>query len=114
MITVILLNQIIEPLEFICDKINVPPANSLIVGDTELDINCGKNASAITCGVTYGYRSLEKLKLTERINQYGKDITQLKELYMQIVSEKTGLHRENQILLRKIENKREKLSYTQE
>jgi hypothetical protein len=24
----------------------------------------------------------EKLKLTERITQYGKDITQLKELYM--------------------------------
>jgi hypothetical protein len=33
---------------------------------------------------------------------------------MQIVSEKNGLHRENQILVRKLENKREKLNHSQE
>jgi phosphoglycolate phosphatase-like HAD superfamily hydrolase len=34
----------------------------MIVGDTELDILCGKNAGSITCGVTYGYRTEESLK----------------------------------------------------
>jgi phosphoglycolate phosphatase-like HAD superfamily hydrolase len=34
----------------------------MIVGDTELDILCGKNAGAITCGVTYGYRTRKSLK----------------------------------------------------
>ena len=28
-----------------------------MVGDTELDIACGKNAGTKTCGVTYGYRT---------------------------------------------------------
>lgn len=50
-----------EPLKFICKKINVDTANTLIVGDTELDINCGKNAGAVTCAVTFGYRSKETL-----------------------------------------------------
>jgi hypothetical protein len=40
----------------------------------------------------------EKVKLTERITQYGKDIDQLKNLYMQIVSEKNALHREKETL----------------
>jgi len=40
----------------------------------------------------------EKVKLTDRITQYGKDIDQLRTLYMQIVSEKNGLHREKETL----------------
>lgn len=50
-----------EPLQFICKKIGVDVRSTLIVGDTELDINCGKDAGAITCAVTYGYRSEKKL-----------------------------------------------------
>ena len=50
-----------EPLQFICKNLNVSPEFSLMVGDTELDINCGKNAKAKTCGVLYGYRTQEKL-----------------------------------------------------
>ncbi len=44
-----------EPLQLICENLKVPPAETLIVGDTELDIICGKSAGAHTCAVTYGY-----------------------------------------------------------
>ncbi|MFZ1288724.1 MAG: HAD family hydrolase [Melioribacteraceae bacterium] len=46
----------------ICKEVNVNPQNSLMVGDTELDILCGKNAGAKTAVVAYGYRKLEELK----------------------------------------------------
>lgn len=46
-----------EPLRFICEQLKVKPENCMIVGDTELDIQCGKNAGAVTCAVTYGYRA---------------------------------------------------------
>ncbi|NNG27962.1 MAG: HAD-IA family hydrolase, partial [Ignavibacteriaceae bacterium] len=51
-----------KPLLIICDGLGIKPAETLMVGDTELDINCGKNAGALSCGVTYGYRSEEYLK----------------------------------------------------
>lgn len=50
-----------EPLLYICKNVNVGAETSIIVGDTELDIICGKNAGAVTCGVTYGYRTKEFL-----------------------------------------------------
>ena len=46
----------------ICNELEIDADDTLIVGDTELDILCGKNAGAITCGVTYGYRTRESLK----------------------------------------------------
>jgi phosphoglycolate phosphatase-like HAD superfamily hydrolase len=51
-----------EPLLFICNELEIDVKDTMIVGDTELDILCGKNAGAITCGVTYGYRTEESLK----------------------------------------------------
>ncbi len=33
-----------------------------MVGDTELDIQCGKNAGSKTCGVLYGYRTKSQLE----------------------------------------------------
>ncbi len=51
-----------EPLLFICNELNIYPAETLMTGDTELDIQCGKNAGAKTCAVTYGYRSIDVLK----------------------------------------------------
>ncbi len=51
-----------EPLLFICREINVKPEETIIVGDTELDIMCGKSANASTCAVTYGYRTKELLE----------------------------------------------------
>ncbi len=46
----------------ICDELGVNPQNSMMVGDTELDIQCGKNAGAKTCAVSFGYREVEDLK----------------------------------------------------
>lgn len=50
-----------EPLLHICDLLQTPPNQTLIVGDTELDIQCGKNAGCYTCAVTFGYRTKEHL-----------------------------------------------------
>jgi HAD superfamily hydrolase (TIGR01549 family) len=52
-----------EPLLKICDDLAVDVKNTLMVGDTELDIQCGKNAGSDTCGVLYGYRTKELLEI---------------------------------------------------
>ena len=46
----------------ICTELNIDPRNTLMVGDTELDIQCGKSAGAATCAVSFGYREVEELK----------------------------------------------------
>jgi phosphoglycolate phosphatase-like HAD superfamily hydrolase len=51
-----------EPLLMICKDLNVLPVESIITGDTELDIRCGKSANIKTCGVTYGYRTRKVLE----------------------------------------------------
>lgn len=51
-----------EPLQFICSNLNIKPGNTLMVGDTELDIQCGKNAGAKTCAALYGYRTREAME----------------------------------------------------
>ena len=45
----------------ICRENEVDPENALMVGDTDLDIKCGKAARARTCAVTFGYREVEEL-----------------------------------------------------
>ncbi|MDP4174394.1 MAG: HAD-IA family hydrolase [Bacteroidota bacterium] len=47
----------------ICSDLGVDAASALMVGDSELDIQCGKNAGSLTCAVTFGYRKEEDLKL---------------------------------------------------
>jgi HAD superfamily hydrolase (TIGR01549 family) len=49
----------------ICAVTKIPPEQTLMVGDTELDIQCGKNAGTLTCAVTFGYRSPEILAKEE-------------------------------------------------
>jgi HAD superfamily hydrolase (TIGR01549 family) len=51
-----------EPLLVICKELQVEPAETLIVGDTELDVQCGKSAGSKTCGVLFGYRTKEQLE----------------------------------------------------
>ncbi|MEP0862709.1 MAG: HAD-IA family hydrolase [Ignavibacterium sp.] len=51
-----------EPLFIICNELNIEPAETIMIGDTELDILCGKNAGSITCAATFGYREIETLK----------------------------------------------------
>jgi HAD superfamily hydrolase (TIGR01549 family) len=67
-----------EPLLIICDRLSVNPSETMMVGDTELDIQCGKNAGAITCAVSYGYRT--KIQLEENDPDFIIDsIIELKE-----------------------------------
>jgi HAD superfamily hydrolase (TIGR01549 family) len=54
-----------EPLLKICTDLNVDVNNTLMVGDTELDIQCSKNAGSYSCGVLYGYRTKELLEVEE-------------------------------------------------
>ena len=48
-----------EPLLFICNDLKILPENTLMVGDSELDIRCGKSAGTYTAAAAYGYRSEE-------------------------------------------------------
>lgn len=52
-----------EPLQIICKDLSIDLKNTLMVGDTEMDIQCGKNAGSFTCGVIYGYRTRELIKI---------------------------------------------------
>lgn len=65
-----------EPLEFICNSLSVFPEETLMIGDSELDVQCGKNAGAKTCAVTYGYRPKEILT-KENPNYIIKNISDL-------------------------------------
>jgi len=69
-----------EPLLMICQELKVNPEESLIVGDTEMDILCGQNAGAKTCGVTHGYRT-EKSMLEHRPDYIIENLLQLKQLF---------------------------------
>jgi phosphoglycolate phosphatase-like HAD superfamily hydrolase len=51
-----------EPLLKICESLNISSVKTLMIGDTELDIQCGKNANSKTCGVSYGYRTREQIE----------------------------------------------------
>ena len=54
-----------EPLLKICNDLSVEPGNTMIVGDSEMDVRCGKNSNSKTCGVTYGYRTKESLEFEQ-------------------------------------------------
>ncbi|NCS87309.1 MAG: HAD-IA family hydrolase [Ignavibacteria bacterium] len=54
-----------EPLLIICSKLSLKANETLMVGDTELDIQCGKAAGALTCAVTHGYRTTGQLKFEQ-------------------------------------------------
>ncbi len=72
-----------EPLEFICREINVNPQSTLMVGDTELDIQCGKNAGAKTCAALYGYRTKEAME-AETPDYLIPDIIELQNIVKEI------------------------------
>jgi HAD superfamily hydrolase (TIGR01549 family) len=65
-----------EPLIEICKSLKVKPEETLMAGDTELDILCGKRAGTFTCAVTYGYREKEKL-LKEKADFYIDSLSEL-------------------------------------
>ncbi len=45
-----------EGIRIILDELNVKPEHTLMIGDSTHDIDAGKAAGTLTCGVTYGYR----------------------------------------------------------
>jgi phosphoglycolate phosphatase len=62
------------------NKFNCPPERTLMVGDSAIDIETGKHAGAITCGVTYGLGNLDSL--TNSNPDYLIDnLSQLKSLF---------------------------------
>ena len=69
-----------EPLLLICSELNINPDESLMVGDTEMDILCGQNANAKTCAVTHGYRTEESIS-NHKPDYIVKDLNELKELF---------------------------------
>ncbi len=69
-----------EPLLFICNELKVIPGETLMIGDTELDIRCGKNAGAKTCAALYGYRTAEFLS-AENPDYSISDIYGIKKLF---------------------------------
>ena len=50
------------PLKAILEELNCSASESLIVGDAEIDVQCGKAAGTKTVAVTMGYRSKEELQ----------------------------------------------------
>jgi phosphoglycolate phosphatase len=49
-------------LKRLMEKYHVPPRRALFIGDMTIDIETGKNAGVLTCGLTYGFDGREKLK----------------------------------------------------
>ena len=41
-------------LQLVLERFQIAPADALIIGDGDTDIEAGKRAGVITCGVTYG------------------------------------------------------------
>ncbi|MEI7811993.1 MAG: HAD family hydrolase [Ignavibacteria bacterium] len=54
-----------DALHYICNELIIPAENTIMVGDSELDIQCGKNTGTKTCAVTFGYRTKPLLQLEE-------------------------------------------------
>ncbi len=52
-----------EPLQIICRDLGMNLSETLMVGDSELDVQCGKSAGSLTGAVTFGYRKKEILEL---------------------------------------------------
>lgn len=68
-----------QPLLYIVEQLNYSIDNTYIIGDTELDIRCGKNAKTNTIAVTYGFRTASNLALEKpdyTINNF-KDLMSL-------------------------------------
>jgi phosphoglycolate phosphatase len=50
------------PLRLIMERCGIPPSLTVMVGDSLVDIQAGKAAGALTCGITGGFRPPEELE----------------------------------------------------
>lgn len=78
-----------EPLLIVCNEIGAAPGETLMVGDTEMDIQCGQNANTKTCAIIHGYRTEESIQ-KHRPDFIVKDLNGLKELLMNKSGPKTA------------------------
>lgn len=46
----------------LCERFNVTPRETIMIGDTETDLITGKSAGSFTCAVTYGYGNRKVLE----------------------------------------------------
>ena len=56
-------------LQSVLQRYHIDPANAVIVGDGDTDIEAGKRAAVITCGVTYGLGNKDAMRAA------GPDVT---------------------------------------
>jgi len=49
-------------LQLVLERFQIAPADALIIGDGDTDIEAGKRAGVITCGVTYGLGSQDAVR----------------------------------------------------
>lgn len=65
------------PVLHVISTMGLTPEDSIMVGDSDLDIAAGKSAGIKTVGVTYGYREREFLKDADYIIDDIKELTNL-------------------------------------
>ncbi len=51
-----------DVIHHILKKTTCPPDKAVLIGDSAVDIQTGKNAKILTCGVTYGFRPREEIE----------------------------------------------------
>ena len=69
-----------EGLNHLLDQYRLSPNEVVMVGDSAVDIETGKNANVHTCAVTYGMGDLQALK-SLKPDWTIKDISELKQLF---------------------------------
>ena len=68
-----------EPVLKVLEDLNVGREKAIIVGDSYVDIEAGKAAGIMTCGVTYGFKSRDAILKAEP-NFMIDHLTELKEI----------------------------------
>lgn len=61
-----------KPVLMACDALQLAPANSIMVGDDERDIQAGQNAGCVTASVNWGYGDPESAGLLMADYQYSQ------------------------------------------
>lgn len=56
-----------EPVNRTLERFGMKPEEAIVIGDTYFDIQMGRNAGTLTCGVTYGNGSRESLSAADWI-----------------------------------------------
>jgi len=50
-----------EPILYMMKKLNIKPEDAVMIGDSEADVKCAKNAGITSIALTYGYRTRAQL-----------------------------------------------------